>query len=105
MSMAQDTAKLFQKVLDHSHIAHPYPLYEQFREKPIALEDGTYVVSTYADVVSLLQDPRVSSDERKSADPRFVRPDPTRPFIFLDPPEHDKRRRLLMSQFTPERIA
>ena len=104
--MAQDTAKLFQKVLDHSHIAHPYPLYEQFRETPIALqEDGTYVVSTYADVVSLLQDPRVSSDERKSANQRFVRAGPSPSFIFLDPPEHDKQRRLVMSQFTPERIA
>src|SRR5258708_12269113 len=106
MSMAQDTAKLFQKVLDHSHIAHPYPLYEQFREAPIGLEeDGTYVVSTDGDVVSVVQDPRVSSDERKSADQRFVRAGPSPAFLVLDPPEHDMKRRLVMSQFTPERIA
>ena len=117
-----ETKISFKQILDHSHIANPYPLYAQFRETPVALqEDGTYVVSSYDDIVSLLHDPRVSSDERKSAhasammaraaqqqsstEPGVVQqPPPEPPFIFQDPPNHDRLRRIVMSQFTPERI-
>ncbi|WP_126557659.1 cytochrome P450 [Dictyobacter kobayashii] len=123
--MAQQSKIDFKQILDHSHIANPYPLYEQFRETPVALqEDGSYVVSTYNEVVALLHDPRVSSDMRKSAaqqramqqaeqkraqmkaqgqpvtEPEEIVP----PFIFQDPPNHDRLRRIVMSQFTPERI-
>ncbi|GCF11063.1 cytochrome P450 [Dictyobacter arantiisoli] len=108
--MAQENTKLFQQILDHSHITHPYPIYAQLRETPVCQqEDGTYVVSTYADVMALLRDPRVSSDERKSADLSKVSPATTDPefhptFIFQDPPAHDLLRRLVVNQFTPERI-
>jgi cytochrome P450 len=120
-----ETQVSFRQILDHSHIANPYPLYSGFRETPVAIqEDGTYVISTYDDIVSLLHDPRVSSDERKSTrasemmaraqqqqtstapgapqQPPQQPPEP--PFIFQDPPNHDRLRRLVMSQFTPERI-
>jgi cytochrome P450 len=101
---------LFAQVLDPSSRHDPYPLYARLRETPVSLqEDGTYAVSGYPEIAALLHDPRVSSDERKSsrgtaamsASGRFDNP----PFIFRDPPDHDRLRRLVMRQFTPERIA
>jgi cytochrome P450 len=106
---------LFAQVLDPANRPNPYPLYAQLRETPVALQDdGTYVVSTYREIIALLHDPRISSDERKSArgagalaaSGRLMPAgQPGNPaFIFLDPPDHDRLRRLVMHQFTPERI-
>ena len=59
--------KLFEEILKPAHRPNPYPLYSQLRTTPISKqEDGTYVVSTYREIVSLLHDPRISSVERKS---------------------------------------
>src|SRR5215210_496751 len=104
--------ELFTRVLDPANRPDPYPLYARLRETPVApQDDGTYVVSTHAEIARLLHDPRVSSDERKSArgagalvasGKLGTMGDP--PFIFLDPPEHDRLRRLVMGQFTPARV-
>ncbi|MBO0794403.1 MAG: cytochrome P450, partial [Ktedonobacteraceae bacterium] len=101
--------KLFARVLDPASRANPYPLYARLRQAPVSLqEDGTYVVSTYREINLLLHDPRISSDERKSAHPARARittaEAATPPFIFTDPPEHTRLRRLVMHQFTPQRI-
>ena len=103
---------LFARVLDPANRPDPYPLYARLRETPVALQDdGTYVVSTHAEIATLLDDPRVSSDERKSArgagalvasGKLGTMGDP--PFIFLDPPDHDRLRRLVMGRFTPARV-
>jgi cytochrome P450 len=47
----------------------------------------------------------MSKDQRKSAVPLsgLQRVEP-RPFLLLDPPEHDRLRRLVMHQFTPARV-
>lgn len=100
----------WQQILDPSHRADPYPLYTELRRTPVVrAEDGTYVVSTYREIVSLLHDPRLSSDARNlpevGADvaaqyeeglsglpPNFIR---------IDPPEHDRIRRLLTRYFGP----
>ena len=59
--------KLFAQVLDPANRPNPYPLYARLRETPVALqEDGTYVVSTYREIVALLHHPSISSDESKS---------------------------------------
>jgi cytochrome P450 len=101
---------LFAQVLDPASRHDPYPLYARMRDTPVSLqEDETYAVSGYPEIAALLHDPRVSSDERKSsrgtaamsASGRSGNP----PFIFRDPPDHDRLRRLVMRQFTPERIA
>ena len=122
--MTQKSKIDFKQILDHSHINNPYPLYTEFRETPIALqEDGSYVVSTYNEIVSLLHDPRVSADMRKSDAGKLdqqrleerraqlvaegkISPEQefVPPFIFQDPPNHDRLRRIVMSQITPERI-
>jgi cytochrome P450 len=104
--------KLFEQILDQANRHNPYPLYAQLRKTPISQqEDGTYVVSTYREIEGLLYDPRISSDERKSTRgvPRAVRarlrePGSRLPFILLDPPDHNRLRRVVINQFTPERV-
>ncbi|MFI9594677.1 cytochrome P450 [Nonomuraea sp. NPDC052265] len=117
----QVTQSLFAQVLDEASRPDPYPLYARLRETPVARQgDDLYAVSTYAEIVSLLHDPRISSDERKSrsgsgsfgASGRLMAgqntqdgQDSRKPaFIFLDPPDHDRLRRIVMRHFTPERI-
>ncbi|MEV0382046.1 cytochrome P450 [Nonomuraea sp. NPDC050643] len=92
---------VFEQILDPSGRADPYPLFGELRATPVARqEDGTYVVSTYREIVALLHDPRVSSDRRNlssDAEP----PDLSPAFIGLDPPEHDRLRHLAMRHFGP----
>ncbi|MFL5665576.1 MAG: cytochrome P450, partial [Ktedonobacteraceae bacterium] len=100
--MTQET--LLRQITDYANRANPYPLYAQLRETPVSRqEDGTYVVSTYREIVELLHDPRISSDERKRSQAGNEQPEHQRPptLISLDPPEHDRLRRLAMRQFGP----
>jgi cytochrome P450 len=113
-------ASLFTQVLDPAHRPDPYPLYARLHETPILRdENGLYVVSTMAEIRSLLKDPRVSSEDLPK--PRF---DPTwnpikalildplrgwiiekhRPLVFRDPPDHDVLRGAIMHHFSPERM-
>ena len=98
--------RTFGRILDHANRADPYPLYAELRETPVCpQDDGSYVVSTYREIVALLHDPRVSSD-RRNLDERFdgrEPADPSRPpaFIALDPPHHDRLRSLAMRRFGP----
>jgi cytochrome P450 len=103
------SASVFEQVLDYSSRADPYRLYPELREEPVARqEDGSYVVSTYREIVALLHDPRVSSDGSNLAYLPSTQPPPVEhgsekapPFIRLDPPEHDRLRRLVMYHFGP----
>jgi cytochrome P450 len=117
--MAHATS-IFEQILDPTNRADPYPLYAELRKTPVEREaDGTWVVSTYAEVEQLLHDPRVSSDIRNrlevaddtpAGDLAPEAPLPTLPpaFIRLDPPEHDRLRELFMRPFgppqSPERV-
>src|SRR5260221_11237478 len=106
--MAQDTT-ILRQIFDYSNRANPYPLWAQLRQTPVCWQEdgpdeaGTYVVSTYREIEALLHDPRISSDSRNCAQtggrPRTTT-DPYR-FINLDPPEHDRLRRLAMRHFGP----
>ena len=103
--------KLFEEILKPANRPNPYPLYSQLRATPVSKqEDGTYVVSTYREIVSLLHDPRISSDLRKSTRgpgelAKKIESGNGEPgFIFRDPPDHDRLRRLVMREFTPERV-
>ncbi|MFI6924692.1 cytochrome P450 [Nonomuraea spiralis] len=114
----QVTRNLFAQVLDEASRPDPYPLYALLRETPVARQgNDLYAVSTYAEIVSLLYDPRISSDERKSrsgsgsfgASGRLMGGEDGQnarkpAFIFLDPPDHDRLRRIVMRHFTPERV-
>src|SRR6266581_5161076 len=106
--MSQDTT-ILRQIYDYANRANPYPLWAKLRQTPVCWQEdgpdegGTYVVSTYREIEALLHDPRISSDSRNSAQtggrPR-TSTDPYR-FINLDPPEHDRLRRLAMRHFGP----
>jgi cytochrome P450 len=97
---------VYDQILDFGNRADPYPLYAELRRTPVSrADDGSYVVSTYREIVALLHDPRVSSDQRNRPDYPWTdeTAGPGLPpfFIIQDPPEHDRIRRLLMRQFGP----
>lgn len=102
-------ASLLRRITDFSSRADPYPLYEELRRTPVLHEEegGPYAVSSYYDIVALLHDPRISSDARNLAVPgedelsgaEGTGLPPS--FIRLDPPEHDRLRRIANSSFGP----
>ncbi|MBO3752189.1 cytochrome P450 [Streptosporangiaceae bacterium NEAU-GS5] len=119
--MAEETP--WQQALRYANRANPYPFYTELRKTPVARQpDGTYVVSTYREILALLHDPRVSSDVRRirpggsaaagadqddEAIKEVISLEPN--IITSDPPEHDRDRRLLTRHFygpqdSPHRI-
>ncbi|MEU1706767.1 cytochrome P450 [Streptomyces sp. NPDC005706] len=101
-------ASLFRRITDFANRADPYPLYEELRRTPVLHEeeDGPYVISSYWDIEGLLHDPRISSDaanlaaagdELAEAQSTGLPPS----FLRLDPPEHDRLRRIANSAFGP----
>jgi cytochrome P450 len=101
---------LFRQITDFANRANPYPLYEELRKTPVLQEEegGPYVFSSYYDIEALLHDPRVSSDAANLAaageDP-LAQGEETGglppSFLRLDPPEHDRLRRIANSAFGP----
>jgi cytochrome P450 len=80
---------LYAQILDYANRANPYPLYAELRKTPVLhAQDGSYVVSTYREVTALIHDPRLSAGGGAGDS-----------FIGLDPPEHDRLRRLATSHF------
>ncbi|MFD4539314.1 cytochrome P450 [Streptomyces bauhiniae] len=100
---------LVARITDFANRADPYPLYAELRRTPVLHEEegGPYVISSYWDIESLLHDPRISSDaanlaaagadELNQAENTGLPPS----FIRLDPPEHDRLRRIANSAFGP----
>lgn len=94
---APDT--LMRRIADPASRADPYPLYAGLRDSPVARQDdGVYTVSTYWEVRSLLNDPRISSETRP---PAVATPGPSKSFLRLDPAEHDRIRRIVTRPFGP----
>ncbi|MFD8703072.1 cytochrome P450 [Kitasatospora sp. NPDC059648] len=91
------------RILDYSSRADPYPLYAELRRTPVARqEDGSYVISTYREITDILHDPHLSSDTRNLSQSMAGAEEQTAPaFINLDPPEHDRLRRMAMRHFGP----
>jgi cytochrome P450 len=104
--MVMTAPSVFAQVLDHANRADPYPLYAELRKTPVARQDdGSYVVSTYREIVDLLHDPRISSDPSSLAgaagDAVEGPPGVPPPFLSTDPPEHDRVRRIFNRHFGP----
>ncbi|MFE3325801.1 cytochrome P450 [Streptomyces sp. NPDC059176] len=105
--MTQPT--LLRQIIDYKSRPNPYPLYAELRKAPVHNEgDGAFVVSTYHEIQSLLHDPRVSSDSRNMTvqggpDVSDAEEESALPpsFIRLDPPEHDRLRRMANGSFGP----
>lgn len=104
------TQAILRQIIDYAHRANPYPLYEELRKTPVYHDpDGPFVVSRYYDIQSLLHDPRISSDARNlkttaggplAADAEEETALPPS-FLRLDPPEHDRLRRMTNRPFGP----
>ncbi|MEU9207980.1 cytochrome P450 [Streptomyces sp. NPDC048415] len=103
------TQAILRQIIDYAHRANPYPLYEELRKTPVYHDaDGPYVLSKYYDIQSLLHDPRISSDARNlkvtAGDPLADTEEETAlppSFLRLDPPEHDRLRRMTNRPFGP----
>ncbi|GAB2489488.1 cytochrome P450 [Streptosporangium sandarakinum] len=102
------SATLLRRITDYAARADPYPLYAELRRTPVARqEDGVYAVSTYWEIAGLLHDPRLSSDPRNrvptAGEEDILEEEQGLPpsFLRLDPPEHDRLRRLATRPFGP----
>lgn len=101
---------LLRDLLEPGHRAHPYPIYRQLREHgPLQLPDSNLVVfSSFADCDEVLRHPSSCSDRLKStaaqqaiAAGQEARPFGTPGFLFLDPPDHTRLRKLVSKAFSP----
>jgi cytochrome P450 len=98
MATIAPPASVFAQILDYANRADPYRLYAELRKTPVARQDdGSYVVSTYQEIVDLLHDPRISSQDRDDGNS----PGGAAAFIRTDPPDHDRLRRIVNGPFGP----
>jgi cytochrome P450 len=118
MTMATSTATeqaesraLLLSLLDPANRADPYPVYAKCRERgPIQLPDTNLVVfSNSRDCDEVLRHPLSSSSrwnstiaQRQFASGAWPRPPWPPGFLFLDPPDHTRLRKLVSKAFAPK---
>ncbi len=89
---------LLAQILDYANRANPYPLYAELRKTPVfRAPNGAYVVSTYREIWALMHDPRIGVGGFGSG--AAGAPAGSGSFIGMDPPTHDRLRRLASSHF------
>jgi cytochrome P450 len=102
---------LLLQLMDPANRADTYRLYTQIRERgPFHLREVNIAVfSSYRDCDEVLRHPSTSSDRFKSSiTQRIVQRWPTvRPlgapgFVFMDPPDHTRLRKLVSKAFSPK---
>ena len=102
---------LLLQLLDPANRADPYRLCAQFRDRgPFQLPNANLAVfSTYRDCDEVLRHPSSSSDRLKSTMAQRLlqsgaAPRPLGPpgFLFLDPPDHTRLRKLVSKAFAPK---
>lgn len=110
MTAPADSQALLRKLLDPANRADPYPVYRQILAGgPMQLpENNLHVLSRFADCDEALRHPDSCSDRLKStAAQRAIaageqpRPFGTPGFLFLDPPDHTRLRKLVSKAFSP----
>ncbi|KAA0112525.1 cytochrome P450 [Mycolicibacterium sp. P9-22] len=107
---AADPQMLLLQMLDPANRADPYPLFAQIRELgPLLMPESSMTVfSSFADCDEVLRHPDSCSDSMKSSvvqrhlaagvmPPRGNTPG----FLFLDPPDHTRLRKLAQQAFAP----
>jgi cytochrome P450 len=109
--MTAPTQALLAQLLDPAHRADPYPVYRQLRESgPILMPESNLVVfAGFDDCDEVLRHPASCSDRLKStvtqravAAGQEARPFGTPGFLFLDPPDHTRLRKLVSKAFSPK---
>ena len=105
---------LLLQLLDPANRADPYRLYSQLRDRgPFQLREGNIAVfAAYRDCDEILRHPLSSSDRTNSAvDRRRTQalteagadpPQGSPGFLFLDPPDHTRLRKLVSKAFAPK---
>lgn len=102
---------LLLQLLDPANRADPYPLLAQFRDRgPLQLpQTNLTVFSAYRDCDEVLRHPSSSSSNMKSTvakrqlEAGLLQPRPFPPgFLFLDPPDHTRLRKLVAKAFSPK---
>ncbi|QEN16632.1 cytochrome P450 [Mycolicibacterium sp. ELW1] len=110
MTAATEPQELLVKLLDPANRANPYPVYRQILERsPMLIPESTlHVMSSFTDCDEVLRHPDSCSDRLKStAAQRAIeageqpRPFGTPGFLFLDPPDHTRLRKLVSKAFSP----
>ena len=103
--------ELLLQLLDPANRANPYAVYEQFREcGPLHMPDGNLTIfSSFRDCDEALRHPASSVDRQKSTmvqrwvdDGSTQRPQGPPMFLFLDPPDHTRLRKLVSKAFVPK---
>jgi len=100
----------------------PYTIYQYYRlydpihwgAAPTPTLPGSWYITRYADVVTVLKDPRFGRELRRILPPDSIPPlpDALRPFVemagqwmlFRDPPDHTRLRTLVNKAFTPAAV-
>lgn len=113
MTAAQDVADpraLLQQMLDPAVRANPYPVFNEIRDRgPLLLPAANLAVfGGYHDCDAILRHPDSSNDRMTStvAQREVAAGVPARPFgapgfLFLDPPDHTRLRKLAQQAFSP----
>jgi len=111
MATNADSQALLLQLLDPSNRADPYPAYDRIRAHgPLQLPEMTLnVFSSYQDCDDVLRHPSSASDRIKStaaqreiAEGAEARPMGPPGFLFLDPPDHTRLRKLVSKAFAPK---
>ena len=106
-----ESQELLRQLMDRANRAEPYGLYAQFREQgALQLPEANLAVfSTYQDCDEVLRHPSSSNDRLKSTiAQRILQSWPTaKPlsppgFLFMDPPDHTRLRKLVSKAFAPK---
>jgi cytochrome P450 len=113
MTTITDSQALLLQLLDPSNRANPYAAYDRIREHgPLQLPEMSLTVfSSYQDCDDVLRHPSSASDRIKStaaqreiAEGVEARPVGPPGFLFLDPPDHTRLRKLVSKAFVPKVI-
>jgi cytochrome P450 len=111
MTTITDSQALLLQLLDPSNRANPYPTYDRIREHGALQlpEMALNVFSSYQDCDDVLRHPSSASDrinstaaQREIAQGVEVRPMGPPGFLFLDPPDHTRLRKLVSKAFVPK---
>lgn len=111
---ATESQGLLLQLLDPANRADPYRLCAQFRDRgPLQLPDANLVVFlSYRDCDEVLRHPSSSSENANSTVARRQAEAGTAPprqgppgFLFLDPPDHTRLRKLVSKAFAPRVVS
>ena len=97
--------------------ADPYPVLRELRSQepvhPSGFIEGSYLLTRYADVLSVLRSPRASADRSQAtavqqlqqAQPEELGPlGGAQTMLTADPPDHTRLRTLVSKAFTPQAV-